>query len=65
MPALVAIRREPNVGAFYDHLLEAGKKPLQAVVARMRKLLCAIWGMFNTSQPFDARRFFQATVSTA
>ena len=28
MPALVAIRRQPNVNAFYDQLIMAGKKPL-------------------------------------
>ncbi len=43
MPAIVAIRRETHVGAYYDHLLDADKKPLQAIVAVMRKLLCAIW----------------------
>ena len=58
MPAIVAIRREAHVGAYYDHLLDADKKPLQAIVAVMRKLLCAIWGMFNSQQVFDGSRFF-------
>jgi hypothetical protein len=24
----------------------------------MRKLLCAIWGIFASQQPFDPQRFF-------
>src|SRR5262249_13876370 len=41
MPALVASQREPHVRAFYDQLVAAGKTPLQALVAIMRKLLHA------------------------
>jgi len=48
MPALVAIQREPHITAFYDKLIAGGKKPVQAVVAVMRKLLHAIWGMLKT-----------------
>jgi len=65
MPALVAIRRESHVGAYYDHLIEADKKPLQAIVAVMRKLLCAIWGMFSSQQTFDGSRFFAREVVSA
>ena len=39
MPALVAIRHQARVKAFYDQLRDRGKKPLQAIVAVMRKLL--------------------------
>ncbi len=42
MPALVAIQHHPNVRAFYDKLLAKGKKPMQAIVAVMRKLLLAL-----------------------
>ena len=59
MPALVASRREPNVRAFYQHLLEKGKKPLQALVAVMRKLLHAIFGMFKSDQEFDGEKFYK------
>lgn len=59
MPALVAIQHEPNVKAFYDKLLGAGKKPMQAVVAVMRKLLHAIWGMLKHDQDFDGNKFFK------
>ncbi len=61
MPALVATRREPSIKEYYLHLLDAGKRPMQAIVAVMRKLLCAIWGMFSTGQLFDGSRFYQGT----
>lgn len=44
MPALVAIRHDKNVKAYYEKLLAEGKKKMQAIVAVMRKLLLAIWG---------------------
>ena len=65
MPALVAIQHEPNVKAFYNKLVTAGKKPMQAVVAVMRKLLHAIWGMLKHDQDFDGNKFFKlATKNT-
>lgn len=60
MPALVASRQEPQVQAFYQHLIQAGKKPKQALVAIMRKLLHAIWGMFKHNQNFDGQKFYQS-----
>lgn len=57
MPALVASQREPHVRAFYDQLVAAGKTPLQALVAVMRKLLHAIWGMLKTNTDFDGSKF--------
>jgi len=57
MPALVATQHEPHVRAFYEQLLAAGKKPLQALVAVMRKLLHAIWGMLKTDTDFDGSKF--------
>ena len=59
MPALVALRHEPHVKAFYEKLLAAGKRPMQAVVAVMRKLLRSIWGMLNYDQDFDGTRFYE------
>jgi transposase len=64
MPALVAIQHEPNVKAFYDKLVTAGKKPMQAVVAVMRKLLHAIWGMLKHDQDFDGNKFFTLAAKT-
>lgn len=57
MPALVAARCEPAVKAFRDHLVGRGKKPMQAIVAIMRKLLHAIHAMWLSNQPFDPARF--------
>jgi len=66
MPALSAARHEPNVRAFYHHLIEnRSLKKLQAVCAVMRKLLHAIHAMFKTNSPFDGRRFFSPTESSA
>jgi transposase len=58
MPALVAVRYEPNVRAFYEKLLSRGKKPLQAIVAVMRKLLHAIYGMLRHDRDFEGEKFF-------
>jgi transposase len=57
MPALVAIQSDPQVRTFYERLLDRGKKKLQAIVAIMRKLLHAIFGMFASDTCFDTRRF--------
>jgi transposase len=59
MPAVVAIQHDPNIKAFYDKLIAAGKKPMQALVAVMRKLLHAIWGMLKHDQDFDGEKFFK------
>ena len=59
MPALVAIHRQPQVKAFYNKFITAGKKPMQAIVAVMRKLLHAIWDVWNYNQDFDGRRFYR------
>lgn len=58
MPALVAIVHEPHLRAFYLRLLARGKTKMQALVAVMRKLLHAIFGMFKHQQPFDGSRLF-------
>jgi transposase len=57
MPALVAAQHEPHVRAFYEQLLAAGKTKLQALVAVMRKLLHAIYGMLKTDTDFDGAKF--------
>jgi transposase len=56
MPALVALRHDPYLGSFYQHLLKLGKARLQAVVAVMRKLLHAFFAMFRSDQPYDGSR---------
>jgi transposase len=58
MPALVASQHEPHLRAFYQHLLARGKTKLQALVAVMRKLLHAIFGMFKHNATYDGSRVF-------
>lgn len=58
-PALVASRRDPNVKAYYEKLIERGKKPKQALVAVMRKLLLAIWAMLSNDQAWDGNKFYK------
>ena len=58
MPALSAKQHDPYVKAFFQHLIEKGKKQLQALCAVMRKLLHAIHGMLRDNQPFDNTRFY-------
>jgi transposase len=64
MPALVAIAHEPNVGAFYQQLVAAGKEKLQAIVAVMRKLLHAIYGMLKTDSDFEGEKFRKLAQTT-
>lgn len=60
MPALVAVRSEARVKEFYEKLVSRGKRRLSAVVAVMRKLLVAIWGMFKNGEEFDSSKAFHA-----
>jgi transposase len=61
MPALSATRHEPQVKAYYHHLIETrGLKKMQAICAVMRKLLHALHGMLSARQPFDGSRFYAA-----
>lgn len=59
MPALVAIRHDTHVRAYYEKLLAAGKKKMQAIVAVMRKLLLAFWGMLNSKKNWDGNKFYK------
>jgi transposase len=56
MPALVAVQHDPWLGGFYHRLLARGKAKLQALVAVMRKLLHAAWGMFRHDQPYHGAK---------
>jgi transposase len=58
MPALVAIRHQPHLRAFYEHLRARGKLKMVALVAVMRKLLHAIYGMFKHHTAFDGAKLF-------
>jgi transposase len=65
MPALVAARREPHFRAYYEHLLARGKAKMQALVAVMRKLLHAIYGMFRHQLPFDGSKVYRLPQAVA
>jgi transposase len=58
MPALVAVQHEPHLRAYYEHLQARGKTKMQALVAVMRKLLHAIYGMFKHDQLFDGEKVY-------
>jgi transposase IS116/IS110/IS902 family protein len=64
MPALVALRRDPHLAAFYQRLLARGKARLQAVVAVMRKLLHALFAMFRLNQSYDESRLCRAELAS-
>jgi transposase len=59
MPALVAIRHEPHLRGFYEHLVNRGKRKKQALLAVARKLLHAIYGMFRNNSTYHGHRVFQ------
>jgi hypothetical protein len=44
MGALVAVRHDPEMGAFYHHFLSRGKRNEQALVAVAHKLLRRMMG---------------------
>ena len=60
MPALVAVRHDHHIQAFYDQRIAAGQKPKQALVAVMRKLLHTIWGVWTYDQDFDGEKFYRS-----
>jgi len=45
------LRAAAHVKAYFQHLLDNGKLPLQALCAVMRKLLHAIHGMLKHDKP--------------
>lgn len=57
MPALVAIQRCPQIKAAYEALLQRGKKKKVAIVAIMRRMLHALWGMLHHQQDFNPQLF--------
>ncbi len=58
MPALVAVRHDPHLRAFYQALLARHKATMQALLAVARKMLHAIFGMFRGSTDYDGSRLF-------
>lgn len=53
MPALVAIKHNPIIKAFYNRLMERGKPKMVIVGAVMRKLLHMIYGVLKSGNPFN------------
>lgn len=63
MPALVAIRHDANVAAYYEHLVLRGKSKMTAITAVMRKLLVAIWGILQHRQEWNGEKFYRLNLS--
>ena len=55
MPALVAIKYNPDIKAQYERLLAHGKCKMQAVCAAMRKLVHICFGVIKHQQPYQAK----------
>ena len=54
-PAVVEKQHNPVIAAFCDRLLLNGKRPMQVVVAAMRKLLHLAFGVLKSGKPFDPK----------
>lgn len=53
MPAIVAARCNPVLKVFAERMVSKGLKPLQVIVAVMRKLLHLAYGVIKNQLPFD------------
>lgn len=53
MPTRTACRHNPVIRAFYQRLIDAGKPPLVAVIACMRKLLTICNAIVASQQPWN------------
>jgi transposase len=53
MPAMLAVRYNPLMLAFYNKLLTEGKPKKVALIAVMRKLLVLAFGVLESGKPFD------------
>jgi transposase len=65
MNALSAIRHDRGARLFYARLVARGKKPMQAIVAVMRKLLHGIWIVLTRRIEFDSSVLFAASLAQA
>jgi len=52
MPAIAAKRHNPIIMAFCERLLTNGKRPMQVIIAAMRKLLHIAYGVLKSGRPF-------------
>jgi transposase len=53
MPAVVAMRCNPDLRAFAERLRAAGKRPKVVITAVMRKLLLLAWAILRSGQPYS------------
>lgn len=58
MPAMVAVRYDPLVKAFYEQLVRRGKKKRQALGAVMRKYLTGLWACLRNDEDFQTSKLF-------
>lgn len=65
MNALSAIRHDRPARLFFAQLVARGKKPMQAIVAVMRKLLHGIWIVLQRRVAFDSSVLFAASLAKA
>jgi transposase len=65
MNALTAIRHDKGARTFYARLIARGKKPKQALVAVMRKLLHGLWIALQRGVAFDNDVLFAASLAQA
>jgi transposase len=59
-PALTSIRHCPQIQAFRQRLMDAGKNKMQVVGAVMHKLIRIIYGVLKSGQPFDIAKLTPA-----
>lgn len=57
-PALCAGIHDLGAKAFKERLMARGKRPLQANVAIMRKMLTAAWAIMKNPQPYDSAKLY-------
>jgi hypothetical protein len=60
MPALSAVRYDPNAKAFYEALQKRGRKKIQALCAVMRKYLTGLWACLKFNLPFNSNLLFSS-----
>jgi transposase len=54
MPALTAVRLNPTLKPFYERLKPKKAKPIVAVVAVQRKMLCLMYSLWKNEMYYDA-----------
>jgi transposase len=52
MATFAAVQRNPWLGSYYKRLKAAGKPPKVALIATVRKLLCAVYSVAKHRKPF-------------